>query len=627
MATVTEELIVLFKSVGAGAVGGELERMSLGAGAAGKASKAAAAEHAGFGAALKSVGGIAKASAATIGISLAVGIGESVKKAQEMQANLVQLSGAIKNNVKNPAEDATEQMHKFADSLAMKGGFAPSDTILSMTKLLGVTKDVGKTEKDMALASDIARRTHLGLGRATRAVMMVEAGRTTGLSRMGIFLGKITPHMNALNAAHARAVEAVKKHNDAVKAQHLSLAAFGQTVPKITQAQKDQAKAQDAVASRTKGMAALWQQFGGATSKYSHTSAGAVNNLKNTVDILEERLGAKLLPIVNKVAGAFTKFVDQLMSGKGFGGEVAKVVSDLADALWKTLKFLEPLLPLVLALGAAWAAYSAYTKIAAAIELIMNLSFMQSIALGISMEGVLGGLKVAWGLLNVTVADNPFIAIGIAIVALIAIFILLYKHCKWFRDLVKDMGRIAAAAFHWFLGAVKDAWEWIKGHWPLVAGILFGPIGWAIAEIIKHWKSIEKLPGKLLKLFKDIGNDIANAIVWPFKWAFHWVSKHLPSFHTHHIGPIPIPLPSFPGLAGGGVTPYGGAFVVGERGPELVTLPQGAGVSSQDDLKQTNMLLRELILAVRQNSQALVVDGKVLAQSVMRQGLIQQSRA
>ena len=115
--------------------------------------------------------------------------------------------------------------------------------------------------------------------------------------------------------------------------------------------------------------------------------------------------------------------------------------------------------------------------------------------------------------------------------------------------------------------------------------------------------------------------------MWPFKWAFHWVSKHLPSFHTHHIGPIPIPLPSFPGLAGGGVTPYGGAFVVGERGPELVTLPQGAGVSSQDDLKQTNMLLRELILAVRQNSQALVVDGKVLAQSVMRQGLIQQSRA
>src|SRR6516164_2516984 len=185
MATVTEELIVLFKSVGVGAAAADMEKMALGSGKAGAASKAAAVEHKGFGSALSSVAGIAKTTAATFGISLAVGIGESIKKAQEMQANLVQLGGAIKNNVQNPSKDATRQMERFADSLAMRGGFAPTDAILSMTKLLGVTKNVAETEKDMSLASDIARRTHLGLARATRAVMMVEAGRTTGLSRLG----------------------------------------------------------------------------------------------------------------------------------------------------------------------------------------------------------------------------------------------------------------------------------------------------------------------------------------------------------------------------------------------------------------------------------------------------------
>jgi hypothetical protein len=415
----------------------------------------------------------------------------------------------------------------------------------------------------------------------------------------------------------------------------MNMAIYGETAPKITKAQKDQAKAQDALASRTAGMTSLWKQFGGASAAYSHTAAGSINTLKNAVDVLETTLGEKLLPVVTKVAAAFAKFVQQLMSGKGFGGEVARVVEDLAKAFWDVLKFLQPLLPLVGALVVAWGGYSAVMKIVEIVQAIANLSFIQSIALGYSMEGMLGALKVAWGLLNVTIMANPFVAIAVAIVALIAIFILLYKHVKWFRDLVNDVWKDIKVAFNAILGAVASVFDWIKGHWPLLVGILLGPIALAIVEIIQHWKTIEALPGKLLKLFKDIGGDLLNAITWPFREAVKVIS-HIPivggliSGHgavgSAVHGAVHFIEHPF-GLAAGGATPYSGAFVVGERGPELVTLPQGANVSSQQDLGKTNALLTELILAVRQNSQALIVDGRVLAQAVNRQGLLQQARS
>jgi hypothetical protein len=272
-------------------------------------------------------------------------------------------------------------------------------------------------------------------------------------------------------------------------------------------------------------------------------------------------------------------------------------------------------------------AYKVQMLLSAAAQAMMNGLMSISIVEAWAYGGATAALTTAWEGLTAVMDANPLMLIVIAIVAIVAGFVMLYKHCKWFRDFVKDAMKDIVKAFHWFLGAVTDTWKWIKQHWPLLLGIITGPIGLAIEQIITHWKSIEKLPGKLLKLFKDIGNDLLNAIVWPFKTAFQWVSHHLPSFHVHHIGPIPIPLPSFPGLAAGGVTPYGGAFVVGEKGPELVTLPAGASVSSQQDLAQTNALLRELIATVRQNSQALVVDGRLLAQAVNRQGLLQASRS
>jgi hypothetical protein len=595
MASITEELLILVKSMGGAAAAEDVDKVTTATKESGTAAKEAKAEHLGFGSALGSLKSIAFQTAGIVGIGgLAVGVGAAVKAAQGMQAQNAILGQSIKNNVRFPAKDATEQMDKFAESLAVKGGFGPLEGITQMTRLLAVTKDTSRAEKDLSLASDIARGTHRSLAQATRAVMMVEEGRTTGLSRMGIFL------------------TASKTAQDALAA----------STGKHTAAEKEAAKAQDLNATKIQGMTKLWQQFGGTTDVYSKTSQGAISNLKNTVDVLEETLGRKLLPVITSVTQAFTGFVRQMMDGQGLGGTVVQVVKDLFTAL-------KELWPVLAAVAAAWLLWNTYMLVTKAIGIVTMI--VETASAFFALIPAITSVDDAMVLLNLTFDANPVMIVVIALAALGAALILAYNHVKWFRDFVNDAWTVIQQAFTVGVHAVSDAinWviNWLKHNWPLVVGILLGPIALAVAEIITHWKQVEALPGKLLQLFKDAGNDIANAIVWPFKWAFNWVSKHLPSFHVHHIGPIPIPLPSFPGLATGGVTPYGGAFVVGEKGPELVTLPQGASVSSQADLAQTNQLLRELILAVQNNSQALIVDGRVLAQSVMRQGLLQQSRS
>jgi hypothetical protein len=64
---------------------------------------------------------------------------------------------------------------------------------------------------------------------------------------------------------------------------------------------------------------------------------------------------------------------------------------------------------------------------------------------------------------------------AIALLALAAYEI--YKHWK---TIWADIKRI-----------ITDVWDWIKANWPLLLGILLGPIGIAAALILKYWDQIK----------------------------------------------------------------------------------------------------------------------------------------
>src|SRR5258706_11140973 len=95
---------------------------------------------------------------------------------------------------------------------------------------------------------------------------------------------------------------------------------------------------------------------------------------------------------------------------------------------------------------------------------------------------------------NLIMDANPIALVVLAIVALIAIFVVLWVKCKWFRDFWKGLWHgivdVDKAAWNWIQNAAGAVWNWLKQNWPLLLGIITGPIGLAAALIFKYWDKI-----------------------------------------------------------------------------------------------------------------------------------------
>ena len=173
-------------------------------------------------------------------------------------------------------------------------------------------------------------------------------------------------------------------------------------------------------------------------------------------------------------------------------------------------------------------------------------------------------------LLNVALDANVIGLVVIAIAALVVGFVLAYKHVKVFRDVVDEAWTV-------LLRGAKFVWGWLKTHWPLLLGILTGPFGLAAVAIYENFDAIKKWVRNLITTIKGL-----------FDGLVHYVEQ-IPHKLSKAIGKIPgghaaLKAAGFVGgalshLATGGVVSKAGGFMVGERGPEILSLPAGAAVT------------------------------------------------
>lgn len=209
---------------------------------------------------------------------------------------------------------------------------------------------------------------------------------------------------------------------------------------------------------------------------------------------------------------------------------------------------------------------------------------------------------------NLAMRMNPIGLVITAILGLVAVFITCYKKSETFR-------RIVNKVFHAVQKVVSSVWHWIKRHWPLLLEILTGPIGLAVRVITKHWDSIKSgvsrvkdwivhkfnqvvgfvrgLPGRIGRaaggMWNGIKNSFRGAINSVIGW---WNGLHftLPSVSVfgHKIGGFTLSTPNIGYLASGGLALAGHSYIVGEKGPELLTMgPQSGHVTPNDRLAGT----------------------------------------
>ncbi len=282
---------------------------------------------------------------------------------------------------------------------------------------------------------------------------------------------------------------------------------------------------------------------------------------------IEFTLGTKLIPVVTKVLGWFSKLTLEVEKGKGTWGEIGKVITYVVGTLETGWKWFEKsktaVTGLKVALGflaAAWAV----EKIVAFYRAVKSLWLLQQIAKGV------GGV---WRRVGVTAAGEA--AAGLKS-----------------KEATGGMG-VAGKA----LGAA---------------------LGIGMLVELNNRKG-------------EIDNYLAKEIGGPFKKGANPIDnsglnrdlakKIIHTELTHHVqGPLHGVMP--PKLGWGGTIRHGGSVVVGDRGPEMLTLPAGARVDplASQTRGPGNILggfVNEASGAVHIHVE---VEGREIAQAVWKQG-------
>lgn len=263
---------------------------------------------------------------------------------------------------------------------------------------------------------------------------------------------------------------------------------------------------------------------------------------------------------------------------------------------------------------------------------------------------------------SASLLTNPIVLITVAIIALVAALVVLYYKWGWFHDRVDQL------------------WRWIKNNWPLLGLVLTGPFGAAVVVIIANWDTIKSASVEafnfLIGYLGQAGMVLLNTITMPFRrgyetiawfWGlikfvtgqavlglgmilqplkdvFNWVIDKM-KWILGKAGDVAGVVGAITGAVGkpldligvkgdGGPIMRSGSYLVGDRGPEVVTLPRGAGVIPNNALSGNGSGVKPLfdepgyINDRNKKNQPiqLLLDGRVVAETNARYASDKQAR-
>ena len=236
------------------------------------------------------------------------------------------------------------------------------------------------------------------------------------------------------------------------------------------------------------------------------------------------------------------------------------------------------------------------------LNLIMELQSVKfirakvaTIAHTVAQKAAAAGAKV-WAatqwLLNAALTANPIGLVVLAIVALVAIFILAWKRSATFRAIVtgalNGVLAVARAVASFFTNTFAP---WISGVWSRFSSGAVSAKNGIVSAFNAVVGFVRGLPGRISSAASGMWGGITSAFRSAINWIIgRWNGLHfsIPGVDTHipgvgTVGGFTLSTPNIPYLAKGGTAFSAGLAVVGDDGPELVDLNAGARVTPLDD--------------------------------------------
>lgn len=367
----------------------------------------------------------------------------------------------------------------------------------------------------------------------------------------------------------------------------------------------------DTLKATVKGFAGkVGSELAGRASKALDVVGSHFSKAFNTspMDWLNGKLDTLMAKLDSRIAGGgLERLADLLVNGVQLGAQKAgDMLQKAGDALKWCKDHSDTLVNVLKGLAAAWAVKKVLDFNNGLADCVGNIGGIIKTVL--TMTGVLGGQAAATGTatvaqtgLNTAMAANPIGAVILAIEALIAVGVLLYKNWDtikagaqslWnkFKDVSIRIGTAFSGAFNKVKNAAKTALEWVASK-----------LSWLNDKI-------ESIP-ILGSLYKGAKGVLGDAIEWVDNattgnrsgTSTGTTQTKTSSKTTTTAGPVktttsttttipkPTPssllsLPGLPGLGKATGTPYwrGGLTRVNERGGEIMNLPSGTQIIPHD---------------------------------------------
>lgn len=471
-----------------------------------------------------------------------------------------------------------------------------TDTATEASQLLA---NMAKNEEEVTKWTRIAAGVHGTFGDSLPIEGLVESANET--ARTGKVTGVFADALNWVGIMEDDFNAKLEKTTDVSKRNQLIMDTLSKTYDKaadsfyannqqVINARRNHATLDEMLAKVGDTSAKLKSQLwvlAGAAEDGSIRSGSALDWVQKKADALTDWLSN--LDLSNLQKQLDEKFAQTLQKA----GDAVQWCRDNSDTLIATLKVLAGMWAVKKVLDFNSGLTNSISTIGGAVTTLLT------------MTGVLGGQAAATGTatvaqtgLNTAMAANPIGAVILAIEALIAVGVLLYKNWDtikagaqslWnkFKDVSIRIGTAFSGAFNKVKNAAKTALEWVGDK-----------LSWLNDKI-------ESIP-ILGSLYKGAKGVLGDAIEWVDNattgnrsgTSTGTTQTKTSSKTTTTAGPvktttsttttIPKPTPSsllsLPGLGKATGTPYwrGGYTRVNERGGEIMNLPSGTQIIPHD---------------------------------------------
>lgn len=253
---------------------------------------------------IRNIGLAASAIAAPI-----IGIGAVVvRAAMDAETSTAKLNTAFKTAGLSAKSFAGQV--DGAEASGRKFGFENTATREALAKLLVATGNAGKSFADLGVTMDLARFKHIDLGSAAQILASAMAGNQRAVKQLGISMAPVTLATDALRRSHV----------DLTTVQG--------------RAELATAKLADKQATAAAVIAKVTEKVKGQADAFSKTSAGGLATFQAGLNNLEEKVGAKILPLLNR-------FVDwmnsSLIPALSKMGPIFDRVGSVISASWSVI--------------------------------------------------------------------------------------------------------------------------------------------------------------------------------------------------------------------------------------------------------------------------------------------------